>query len=67
MMCACVELFYANNYKNINEYNIENNWVDESQIVYKFRVKKNSGTFETTDIEYLIEEYRSYIDIKVIG
>lgn len=60
-------IYYANNYKNIDEYNIENNWVEESQLVYKFRVKKNSGIFETTDIEYLIEEYRSYIDIKVIG
>ena len=60
-------IYYANNYKNINDYNIENNWVEESQVVYKFRAKKNSGIFETTDIEYLIEEYRSYIDLKVIG
>ena len=59
--------YYANNYKNINDHNIENNWIEESQVVYKFRAKKNSGIFETTDIEYLIEEYRNYIDIKVIG
>lgn len=59
--------YYANNYKNINDHNIENNWIEESQIVYKFRAKKYSGIFETTDIEYLIEEYRNYIDIKVIG
>ena len=59
--------YYANNYKNINDHNIENNWIEESQIVYKFRVKQNSGIFETVNIEYLIEEYRNYIDIKVIG